>query len=367
MVNESRSGQGVNYLDRIDQEVLGLKGLTGSYDGLYILLMVPVSLVVGAISVNVDERRLDGALDLAVNPLSALLAVGALFLIARFAGLSIAGGESDDESITIQIATLVAAASGGTLLTIIVHRLLPDGELSKMLGATILVLILLIFVMVVVGRRVINHFERLNSTQRAKSQTLPFLQQSAWVIDVIAWFSHLLLATVVWSLTMRALGAQWVDSTYFWVLVTGTAMFHATQVCLLGFRGFTLGHLLAGVRVANAQTGLPIGWKRSVLRTTIPLACVYVFILFGFEYPLGMGADVTGTRYLGLIAASAIVITGSMASFFSCLMLRQVHTHGQGLLDLMCRTVSVTLKDEPAETNPQGTTPKDEMQQAESQ
>ncbi len=364
MASKSRSGQNINHLDKIDQEVLGLKGLTDTYDGLFFLLIIPLSLVVSLISIHIDESRLNSALDLAVNPLSVLLGIGGLFLIARFAGLSIAGGENEDESTVNRIATLVASASGVTLFAIIVHRLLPVGDLSRMVGAGILLLIPISFAMLVVGRQVIDHHERLNGAKRAKSQTLPFLQKSAWVVDVVAWFSHNLLATLIWSLAMRATGAQWADSTFIWVLLTGTAMFHATQVGRLGYRGFTLGHRLAGVRVVNAQTGNLMGWKQSVVRTTLPLICVYVIILFGYEYPLGMDADVGGTKYFALVAASAIVVATSMVSFLSFSLLREVHTHGQGLLDLVCHTVSVTLKDEPAETNPQESTLTDEPQMA---
>ncbi|MCY3961004.1 MAG: RDD family protein, partial [bacterium] len=340
MAKGSRSKQGISYLGRIDRELLGLKGLTGTYDGLFVLLLVPVSLILSLMSVYIDDARLGRALELAVNPLSVLLGIGGLLLIARFAGQAIDGGEGEDESVTSQVATLVAATSGVALLAIVFHRLLPEGDLSRLVGAAILLLVAISFAMVVVGRRVVAYHGRLNRAKRAKSQTLPLLRKSAWVVDVAIWFSHILLAAVIWYSAMGFLGAQRVDSTYFWVLTTGTATFHATQVCLLGLRGFTLGHLFAAVRVANVQNGEPMGWRQSALRTTIPLVCVYVVLLFAFNYPLGMDADGGGAKYLALVAASAMVVAASLAGFMSYLLLREIHAHGQGLLDLACRTAS---------------------------
>ena len=346
----------MSYLDRIDGDLLGMRGLTGTHGGLFVLLIIPVAVVVSLVSAHVDEQRLDGALDVAVNPLSVMLALGGLFLIAKLAGLNIAGGDGADEAITNRIATLVTGASGITLFAIIVHRLLPEGDGSRMLGAFILILVLFCFAVLVAGRRVIGHCEKLNSAQRVKSRTLPFLQKSAWFVDVVAWVSHILLAALIWYLAMRASGAQTVASTYFWVLVTGTAMFHATQICLLGFRGLTLGHLLAGVRVVDSRTGEPMGWKQAAVRTSVPVACFYIFLLFELDYPLGMDADVDGVKYLALITASATVIAVLLASFMSYWLLREIHAHGQGLLDLMSRTVTVALKGEPAATIPQSTT-----------
>ncbi|WP_420637599.1 RDD family protein [Candidatus Poriferisocius sp.] len=347
-----RSGRRmVDYQGRVDAEILGLKGLTSTFQGVIFLLMLPASIAFAVLYTYVDDEGIRNALRVAVSPLSVFLAIGGLYLISEFAGQSASFGEGSNNSMTIRIASMVAKYAGISLLLIIYLEVVPEGDIRQAIGALILVIILVVIVLVTFGRDLIADYEKFIRDNQVGAKVLTLFQRSAWVIDIVVWLMLLLLVAILWLLVMATTGSQRTGSTYFWIVLNGTALFHIMQVCMLGFRRQTLGQQLARVQILKVPTGRPLQWQQAGFRTSLPLSFIYLFYVFEFEYPLGIESDVTGIRDVALSAATATAFLALCAGLLSYTLLRNVHAHGQGILDLLCGTVSVSVKEETGEAN----------------
>lgn len=90
-----------------------------------------------------------------------------------------------------------------------------------------------------------------------------------------------------------------------------------------------------------ARAGRPIAGAKCFFRTAVPLIPVYGILVAEYYLPLGNDIIDTGLTYNIVIAGAGLVFSIAIISVLSFALVRELHPHGQGILDLIFRTVTV--------------------------
>lgn len=218
-----------DYSESLDDRYLGMSGLTSTLEGIFLIFLFPLSLALYLITTHVEQKSLDEAIGLAATPLAVFLGFGGHRLLSKRQDDAPSNGESRVTTPSDKTSAILSAISGVGLFLIVVHRMLPNGDMKSLLGGSIVILTLLSILTLIGSPYILDYYAKLSSESRTDKPLPSLMQRCAWVIDTIVFLSLILLVTLFWALFAWLCDREWVHSTNFWLLIAGTSLFYFVQ------------------------------------------------------------------------------------------------------------------------------------------
>ena len=315
-----------------------------------------------------ESLKLTQALQLAVAPLSVLLAIGSLPLLKQLvtSGLpddvesaeSMPGGAPNtaDELVARVLGSLAILASLN-ILSILLYVALPRGQVQDTLG---LLSVALLLAIVIFSLKIpaLTRWQRLYGVENAAPDaSVPSTGgKFAWVLDLAICAIIVVIVPLVWGAVTSVSPITLLQDSpmIFWISTVVPCYLY--QLISVRVWGQTLGQRTAWTRVATAVSGTPLGLWRTSLRILIPMSPVSLFYLV----LLLVASDNSGSEDSFLSYAldwtAAVFMISILLGVLSNILIRNIHPRGQGLLDLVMRTVSVreqVRREQPSEESPE--------------
>ena len=283
-------------------------------------------------------------------------ALNFLYVVAGISILPLIRAQLQQErpagSVVDEAATWLAKLAIPSIVLVWVYELFDhspalDGSLKQKLnlahdimGVASIVSLLLILFVIFKCASIRRYLDKDYAYRNPYATVPPSSRRFTWAIDASVWMlvaavSFFLVKTV--GIAVDSIGN--LSAVWLWTIAFGICyLFHIS--CLVRC-GYTVGHKFQRVRVVSVPSQTKPAWWISFLRTMIPVLPIYCFGYFRTRFPdriLGQGGGLIDHLY-NASAGAAIVLV--VVGLFSIGMVREVHLRGQGILDLMFRTVSV--------------------------
>ena len=300
-----------------------------------------------------DSLQLTQALQLALTPLTVLLAIGSLPLLRQLVTMGISDTLESAEAIPAsapktvgEVATSVSGSlailASLNIFFILLYVALPQGELRDTLGILSAAWLFALVIFAVRIPALIRWQKEFGVGDREPDSRVPSTGgKHAWVIDFVICIVIVGLVPVVWGTMSSVSTTNRIQSSpvAFWAATVAPCYLY--QLLSVGIWGRTVGQRAALIRVVRAANGRRVGWSRASLRILLPMAPVYLFYLL-----LLLGSsDSTRSEVpflsFALGATAVVFMLSIMLSILSNILVRNLHPRGQGVLDLIMRTVSV--------------------------
>ena len=314
-----------------------------------------------------DSLDLTAALEHSITLLTVLVAIGILPLIRINLWRSTTDDHPDDtsdesasedetaqtsehRSITDEdlVVGLVAAQAGIAILFVLVHLALPEGDVRSMSGAVAIVLTLASIATVVKCTSILRYIRESSDAQETHSNLPLGSQRVAWLIDVLAFFlTGVLVLLILGVLALCGVTLGWAQQVPGWWSLTMGAFF-VIQLGRLQLWQSTIGHRVARVKIVGYDGHALPFWRMGV-RTLLPLLPLYLTFLLDFCREVDCcfvddwHEDVNGWFGEDLVVyLFGVLSVWIILGIFSLLVMRQFHARGQGLLDILIRSVMVS-------------------------
>ena len=296
-----------------------------------------------AIHYNIDSLKLTQALKLAMTPLAGFIAIGLFDLLRMRVEPQLPLRNVD------KAATWITSLASLTVLLILVHVAIPVGDIRDTLGAVSAVLLLATILLFLLARNITE----FNTRHWEGNDVYPPARYPwAWLVDAIMVATLSILVAVAVGLVANLACDDHYDLGAPATLSIVTAVSYVYQVASISLFGYTYGQRLAKIRVVKATEDLRRpSLLRTGYRTFLPLAHFYAFyMLIALEGEGNISLDGGIPAFIGG-AVSLLAALGLMLGSLSIVILRNIHPQGQGLLDLIARTVVLPADEVPGANN----------------
>ena len=316
--------------------ITGLKGGAGPLGWPAVLFLFFAFVLVG---VHVDSLNLTEMVKTAIAPLTVLLAVGGaplLLLIADRAEQNPNRHATTLEKCSMLIALVTALA----IVSILIHILLPVGEARDVAGVTSVCLIILLPIALLRTRAILNFIDSMGRGRDPSTPLPTKARRWAWVVDLFS--SGLVVLIIVWLLAPRIEGlatTAWPESVTLWTSIV--VVYYVYQVLAMRTWGRTLGQQLVRVRVVSSRSGERPGLARIMIRTFFPTLAGFFYLLLPLLESSTSSLMDSGTLPYVVSIGFALSVIMLITGVASLVWLREIHPRGQGLLDLITKTVSI--------------------------
>ena len=305
-------------------------------------IILALAVAYGVIHYNIDSLKLTQALKLAMTPLAGLIAIG-LYDLLKTRVEPKAPQKNVDKA-----AAWITSLASLTILFILVHVAIPEGDIRDALGAVSAVLFIATIVLFLLARNISD----FNTRHWEGSDTYPPARYPlAWLIDAIIVIvsSTLIGAAVILFVNLVCDDRYGANAPVTLSILAAVTWIY--QVAAIRLWGCTCGQRVVRVRLVTATSDLDRpGFVRVALRTLLPLAPFYAFyMLIYFEGEGSVNLD-DGALRLVFGGIAVLAALGLLLGNLSIAILRNMHPQGQGLLDLIAKTVVLPV-DEVTEAN----------------
>ncbi len=316
--------------------IAGLKGRAGPLGWPAVLLLLFLFVLVG---VHIESLHLTEMVKVAIAPLTVLLAVGGAPLLLLIADR--ADKNPNRQATTLEkCSMLIALVTTLAIVSILVHIILPVGEARDLAGVTSVCLIILLPIALLRIRAIISFIDRLGRSSDPSPPLPTKARRWAWIVDLLS--SGLVVLAIVWLLAPRIEGlatTAWPESVTLWTSII--VVYYVYQVIAIRTWGCTLGQQFVRVRIVSARNGGRPRLVTIMVRTLIPTLTGFLYLLFPIlassTSTLMSSKTIPYLVSLGFALSMIVLIVGVA----SLVWLREIHPRGQGLLDLITKTVSI--------------------------
>ena len=328
-----------NSADHWDTRGLGIAGLKGGAGPLgwpAVLFLIFLFVLVG---VHIESLNLTEMVKTAIAPLTVLLAVGGAPLLLLIADRADQNPNRQADTLE-KCSMLISLVTTFAIVSILVHVLLPIGQARDLAGVTSVCLIILLPIALLRIRAIISFIDRLGRSSDPSPPLPTKARRLAWVVDLLS--SGLVVLIVVWLLAPRIerlATTAWPESVTLWTSII--VVYYVYQVIAIRAWGRTLGQQLVHVRIVSSRNGERPRLVIIMIRTLIPALTGYFYLLLpilGSSTSSLMNSKTIPYLISFGFALSMIVLIVGVASLA---WLREIHPRGQGLLDLITKTVSI--------------------------
>ena len=316
--------------------IAGLKGGAGPLGWPAVLFLFFTFVLVG---VHIDSLNLTEMVKTAIAPLTVLLAVGGAPLLLLIADR--ADQNPNRQATTLEkCSMLISLVTTLAIVSILVHILLPAGQARDMAGVTSVCLIILLPIALLRTRAILSFIDGIGRSSDPSTPLPAKARRWAWVVDLLS--SGLIVLAIVWLLAPRIerlATTAWPAPVTLWTSII--AVYYVYQVIAIRTWGCTLGQQLVRVRIVSSRSGERPRLVTIMIRTFIPTLAGFFYLLLPI---LGSStSSLMDSRTMPYVisigfALSMIVLIVGVASL---VWLREIHPRGQGLLDLITKTVSI--------------------------
>ena len=322
-----------------DTRGLGIRGLHGRADPLGWPSVIFLFLAFVVIGVSVDSLRLTKTLSLAITPLTVLLTVGGSPLLRLIADR--ASQEKGRDFTTLEkCSMLIALTTTIAIVLILVHVALPSGQFRDVVGVTSACMILLLPIVLLRAKAILRFVKDIGRDMNPDPPLPARANRWAWVVDTAVSIPVILVVT--WLLAPRieqASNEAWPGLVTFW---TALVLFYCIyEVASLRIWGRTMGQWLVRVRVAASEDGERPSIARITLRTLLVTLPLFFYLLLPFMQSSESSLIENRVFSYVVVVGFSIAMIFLLLGVISLVWLREIHPRGQGLLDLVSKTVSV--------------------------
>ena len=305
-------------------------------------IVLALAAIYGVIQYNIDSLKITQALQLAMTPLAALIAIGLYHILQK--RVEPQSSLQDVDRAAAWITTLASL----TVLFILVHVAIPEGDIRDVFGAVSAVLFMATVVLFLLARNI----SELSSRHWEGSDVYPPARYPlAWLVDgaVVVGLS-IVVAAAVTAVNLVFDGLYSLGAPATLTIIAAVTFLYL--VISIAVSGGTYGQRLAGVRVVTATRRLDRpGLLRIAFRTFLPLALFYGFYMLVYLEDEGsVSLDDGLLRYVAYSVA-VLAALGLLLGNLSIAVLRNMHPQGQGLLDLIAKTVVLPADEVTAATS----------------
>lgn len=314
-----------------DRELFGWKALEGYASPFNWPIVALLVVVFVATLTGVENLELTDSLKLAVTSMTVLLAADLLGLVSTRVEPQPTRSRRTD-----RVFSWIQASASVAIVSILVHVALPAGNARDLLAAVSAVLVLATILLVFRPRNIVEHRPRLVPEDGAYPPTRFPL---AWTVDLVMSTAISIILGSLIVVAKNAVSEEIYDPKEFATFSLVCCSAYIYQIVTIRMFGCTYGQRLARIRVVTERQLRRPKLSTIALRTLIPIASVYTLVLAISLEATGAVNEENGVWYSAFVVGAVFLMLLNAIGFLSLVFFRNIHPRGQGVIDLITKTV----------------------------